>query len=144
MNEAAKICKLFSDETRMRILMLLAHRELCVCQIMGVLGISQPLVSRNLSLLSSAGLLDERREGKLAFYSLKKRSSSLGFKILQLLKSELKKNGRVADDLQSLSDCSEFQKKTGKCDMKTFLSFMEKQRGVRGPSRGHLDRAMKR
>ena len=108
--------------------MLLTHKELCVCQLMGVLGISQPLVSRNLSLLSRAGLLDERREGKLVFYSLRKRLAPPASKFLSALKIELKDDKRVGDDLKSLSDCHEFQKVTGKCDMSTFLSFMKQRR----------------
>ncbi len=131
MKNAVRLFKLFSDETRVRILMLLSRRELCVCQIMGVLGISQPLVSRNLSLLNNAGLLDERREGKLVFYSLKKHPSPVASNILSALKSELKEDRKLLEDLKSLSDCSEFQKLTGKCDMKTFLSFMEKRKGKR-------------
>ncbi len=131
MKGMVRLFKLFSDETRLRIFMLLAHRELCVCQIMGVLGISQPLISRNLSLLNSVGLLDERREGKLVFYSLKKRPAPVVSRMLSILKAELKSDKRLEDDLQSLSDCYEFQKRTGKCDMKTFLSFMKKQRGKR-------------
>ena len=124
----ARLFRLLSDETRLRIFMLLAHRELCVCQIMGVLGVSQPLVSRNLSLLSSAGLLRERREGKLIFYGLKKKPVPAVSRMLTLLKAELKGDKRIEEDLRSLSDCHEFQKKTGKCDMKTFLAFMKKGR----------------
>ena len=128
MRDATQLFKLLSDETRMRILMLLAHRELCVCQLMGILGVSQPLISRNLSLLSSAGLLNERREGKLVFYSVKKTTAPMARKILELLRTELKDTARLREDLRSLTDCHEFQIKTGRCDMKTFLSFMEKQR----------------
>jgi len=128
MKNAAYFFKLLSDETKMRILMLLANRELCVCQLMGVLGVSQPLISRNLSLLSSEGLLDERREGKLVYYSVKKTPARMARKILDLLKTELKDTAQLREDLRSLSDCTEFQIKAGKCDMKTFLAFMEKQR----------------
>ncbi len=131
MKNVALLSKLFSDETRLRILMLLAHKELCVCQLMAVLGISQPLVSRNLSLLSSAGLLDERREGKLVFYSLRKRQEPRAARLLSALKTVLKDDKRVEDDLKSLSDCEEFQKMTGKCDMSTFLSFMKRRRAKR-------------
>ncbi|MCL5023128.1 MAG: metalloregulator ArsR/SmtB family transcription factor [Nitrospirae bacterium] len=126
-----QLFKLLSDETRVRILMLLGRRELCVCQLMGVLGVSQPLVSRNISLLSSADLLEERREGKLVFYSLKRKQSSFVARILAVLKTGLKNDKRLLDDLRSLGECYEFQKKTGKCDMKTFLSFMETRRGKR-------------
>ncbi|HXX57399.1 MAG TPA: metalloregulator ArsR/SmtB family transcription factor [Thermodesulfovibrionales bacterium] len=126
-----KLFKLLADETRFRILVLLMRKELCVCQVMGVLGISQPLVSRNLGLLSGAGLLNERREGKLVFYSFKKKPASVATKILEMINKGLKEDSGLRRDLRSLSDCGEFQKKTGKCDMKTFLAFMEEQRAKR-------------
>ncbi|HET6514810.1 MAG TPA: metalloregulator ArsR/SmtB family transcription factor [Thermodesulfovibrionales bacterium] len=131
MKDIAKLCGVFSDETRMRILMLLTRKEMCVCQIMGVLGISQPLVSRNLFLLRSAGLLSERREGKLVFYSLIKDLPAVAGGIISLLKKHLKDDPVFTSDLQSLADCSAFQKRSGKCDMKTFLAFIEEQRKKR-------------
>jgi ArsR family transcriptional regulator len=131
MKNVARLLKLFSDETRLRILMLLSVKELCVCQLMAVLGISQPLVSRNLSLLRDADLLDERREGKMVFYSLRKKFGLPASRLLHALKTVLKNDKRVADDLRSLDACSQFQKMTGKCDMKTFLSFMKTRKGKR-------------
>lgn len=107
--------------------MLLTEKELCGCQLMGVLGISQPLVSRNLSLLSGAGLLDERRDGKLIFYSTKKNPSKTAKEVMELLKKKLKDDKTLKDDRSSLSECYEFQKKSGKCDMKTFLAYREKK-----------------
>jgi len=129
------ILGLLSDRTRVRILMLLQKKELCVCQMMGVLGISQPLISRNLSLLSSAGLLDERREGKMIFYSVKKDMHPAPLQILEIVRGELEGDAIFKNDLKSLSDCTEFQKKTGRCDMKTFFAFMknrQKQRKRKG------------
>ena len=137
MKNAVTLFKLLSDESRVRILMLLSKRELCVCQLMGVLGISQPLVSRNLSLLSAAGLLTERKEGKLAFYGLNKKTPGIARTILKVVSRELQRDETFLRDLQSLSDCTEFQKKTGKCDMKTFLAFMEEQRTKRGSGKHH-------
>ena len=128
MNETARFFKLFSDQTRLRVLMLITRQELCVCQIMGVLGVSQPLVSRNLSLLSGAGLVDERKDGKLIFYSLRKRLSGLSGGVIRQLKAEMKDNTRFQDDLASLGECHEFQRKSGKCDMKTFLKYMQQRR----------------
>lgn len=128
MKYIVNIFRLASDETRIRILMLLQRKELCVCQLMGVLGISQPLISRNLSLLSSAGFLNERREGKMIFYSVKKDMWPILTRILKILKEGLRSDITLKTDLKSLSDCNEFQKKTGKCDMKTFLSFMDKKK----------------
>ena len=126
--------KLLSDNTRLRILMLLTRRELCVCQIMGVLGISQPLVSRNLKLLSDAGFLDERKEGKLVFYSINKSLNDLNTRMSELLTETLKGDSILADDLSSLRECEEFQKKTGRCDMKTLSEYMSESRrkGLKG------------
>jgi ArsR family transcriptional regulator len=128
MKEQARLLKLFSDENRLRILMLLTKKELCVCQLMGVLGVSQPLVSRNLSLLSSAGLLKERKDGKLSFYSLRKDLPALADKVLKGLKAELRDDPVVLDDLDSLGECYEYMNKSGKCDMKTFLEYMKKRK----------------
>lgn len=129
MKKMEKIMKLLSDNTRLRILMLLTGRELCVCQVMGVLGISQPLVSRNLKLLGDAGFLEERKEGKLVFYSMKNKMDALNARMIELLKDALKGDRILSEDLRSLRDCEEFQKKTGKCDMKTFSEYMSKSRG---------------
>lgn len=128
MKNAVKAMKLLSDPARLRILMILTKRELCVCQIMGVLGISQPLVSRNLNLLNGAGLLDERKEGKLVFYSLKEEISPIYGSVIAVLRKALKSDSILKGDLMTLGDCREFQKKTGRCDMKTFSEFMKKKK----------------
>jgi len=62
--------KALSDETRLRIVVLLYKRELCVCQIEAALGISQTKASRHLALLRHAGLLKTRRDGLWIYYAL--------------------------------------------------------------------------
>lgn len=128
MKEITEIFKLLSDESKLRILMLLERKELCVCQIMGVLNMSQPLISRNLSLLAKAGFLDVRREGKLMFYKIKKTLTKKNLLILSVLKELLKNNDVLLKDFGSLKECEEFQKRTGKCDMETFKAFMKQKR----------------
>jgi ArsR family transcriptional regulator, arsenate/arsenite/antimonite-responsive transcriptional repressor len=128
MIKTERVMKLLGDKTRLRILMLLTRKELCVCQVMGVLGLSQPLVSRNLKLLGDAGFLEERREGKLVFYSVKKELDHLNASLIDLLKETLEGEKIISEDLGSLGDCEEFQKKTGKCDMKTFHAFIAERR----------------
>ncbi len=119
--------KQLSDTTRLRILLLLAVRELCVCQIMGVTGISQPLISRNLALLSRAGLVIERKEGKLVFYSLNGDMPRHYRKLIDELKEMAESDRTFSGDIASLAACEEFQKKTGRCDMKTFREFLEQR-----------------
>lgn len=58
------------DETRVRIIALLAHGELCVCHLEAALGISQPNCSRQLGILKAAGLVDSRREGTWVYYRI--------------------------------------------------------------------------
>lgn len=62
--------KAFADPTRLRILSLLAAGELCVCDIVEILGIPQPTVSRHLAALRAAGLVAATREWKFAHYRL--------------------------------------------------------------------------
>jgi len=131
MKKAIETFKLLSDETRIRILMLLDRKEMCVCQIMGVLGVSQPMVSRNLSLLSRAGFLDERKEGKLSFYSIRRDMDEANARVLRLLKAMVAGDERIEEDSRALIECREFQKKTGRCDMETFRKFMEERRRKR-------------
>ena len=58
------------DETRLRIVALLAHGELCVCHLQSALAISQPNVSRHLAVLRSAGVVGARRVGTWMYYRL--------------------------------------------------------------------------
>ena len=69
--------KLLSDETRLRVVMLLQQEELCVCQITGITGIAQPKVSKALSKLRDLGLVDDRRVDKFVYYKLKKQEDLL-------------------------------------------------------------------
>ena len=125
MRELCDTFKLTSDSSRVRILMLLSRRELCVCQLMGVLGMAQPLVSRNLSLLYRAGFLKDRKEGKMVFYRLKRGLPKPLSCLMMVLRACLKDNETLKKDLKSLSDCQAFQKKTGRCDMETLKQYMK-------------------
>lgn len=60
----------FADPTRVRILNLLSAGELCVCDIVDILRLPQPTVSRHLAYLRRAGLVDATREWKFAHYRL--------------------------------------------------------------------------
>lgn len=70
MKKSAKLFKALSDETRLRILKMLEHRPLCVCEIQFVLKGSQPNVSHHLKTLSEAGLVDSTKDGLWISYRL--------------------------------------------------------------------------
>ena len=62
--------KALSDEKRIRILKLLMVREMCVCELMVALDVTQPNLSHHLGILKNQGFVDRRKEGKWAYYSL--------------------------------------------------------------------------
>ena len=62
--------KLASDETRLRIIILLAQKELAVCEICGILMLSQPKVSKHLGKLRDMNFVSDTRKDKFIFYSL--------------------------------------------------------------------------
>ena len=70
MRELSAFCRLMGDDVRLRLLRLLGREQLNVKELTAVLGIAQSGVSRHLGLLRKSGLVEERREGGFAYYSL--------------------------------------------------------------------------
>ncbi len=58
------------DPTRLRILSALALAELCVCDLSGLLGITQTATSQHLKILRTFGMVRYRKQGRMAFYRL--------------------------------------------------------------------------
>lgn len=75
MNQSATLATLFAalaDPTRLRLLNLIAGRDLCVCYLVEILRQSQPKISRHLAYLRRAGIVSARREGKWMHYRIAK------------------------------------------------------------------------
>jgi DNA-binding transcriptional ArsR family regulator len=70
MREVVTIAKALSDENRVRILAILDGRELCVCQVIELLGLAPSTVSKHLSILKQARLIDGRKQGRWMYYRL--------------------------------------------------------------------------
>ena len=86
MKKHAQIFKSLGDETRLKILWLLAQRqELCVCDIVEVLGITQSKASRHLRHLYHLGWVADRRDGLWMYYRLAVAPRSLEEKLVNLL-----------------------------------------------------------
>jgi ArsR family transcriptional regulator len=75
----SKLFKALADETRLRMLSLLATREMCVCEVMVALDLTQSTASHHLGILETVGLVRHRKMGKWVFYRL---SNSSQFKNL--------------------------------------------------------------
>lgn len=59
-----------ADNTRLKILQLLAEEELCACEVMAALDLTQPTASHHLGILERSGLVASRKEGKWVFYRI--------------------------------------------------------------------------
>jgi len=70
MKKYIKIFKALSDETKIRIYLILTEGELCVCELTCALNMEQSRISHSLKILRDAGLICGRRVGKWMFYSI--------------------------------------------------------------------------
>ena len=68
--DCVEFCKALADDTRQRILVMLAEREMCVGDIVAAFGISQPTISHHLSILKQFKLVNSRKEGKQVYYAV--------------------------------------------------------------------------
>ncbi len=86
MDKPNQLFKAFSDETRLRILNLLAQRDHCVCEFQSILRVPQPRISRHLAYLRRSGLVNVTKCGKWATYGLAKPRNSLHASLLRCLR----------------------------------------------------------
>ncbi|ACL19281.1 transcriptional regulator, ArsR family [Desulfitobacterium hafniense DCB-2] len=97
------IFKILSDETRLRVLILLYQEELCVCELSGVLDLPQPKISKSLSKLRDTNLVSDMRKEKFVFYSLKKENQTL-INILRSILRDLESYPQLITDQNRLED----------------------------------------
>lgn len=65
-----KFLKALGEPTRLKIINLLAEKEMCVCELMEVLEMNQPRISQHLKVLKEAGVVQERKQAQWSHYSL--------------------------------------------------------------------------
>ena len=80
-----KVLKALADAIRLRILGLLSSREMCVCEVMVALDLTQPTASHHLRILENVGLVKDRKEGKWVFYSIANPEFVKGMRQLNIL-----------------------------------------------------------
>ncbi len=103
MEEYLKIFSALSDQTRVRIYMILTAGELCVCELTCALDMEQSRISHSLKVLREAGLIGCRKIGKWMFYSISSNSGhdwlSQGIKEnLEILKKDKKRLTQCKND----------------------------------------------
>ena len=103
MRDAAQFFKILADEARLKIIWLLFHHdELCVCDIMAALGITQSKASRHLATLKHAHLVTDRKDGLWSHYALRPPQDELAKTHLTLLRRSLADRPDAAPLLKAL------------------------------------------
>jgi ArsR family transcriptional regulator len=103
MRDAARFFKFLADEARLKIIWLLFHQdELCVCDIMAALGITQSKASRHLATLKHAGLVTDRKDGLWSHYALRPAEDELAKTHLALLRRNLADRADAVSLLKTL------------------------------------------
>ncbi len=98
----AKLMKALADETRLRVVALLAHGELCVCHLESGLDIPQPTASRHLAVLRNAGVVEARRDGSWIHYGLATQADPAADRVLRALVEEFGRAEMLAADVERL------------------------------------------
>jgi DNA-binding transcriptional ArsR family regulator len=99
------VLKAAGDPSRARILKMLESGEMCVCQIVAALKLSQSTISKHLSLLRAAGLVDERKEGRWVYFRLADSSvNAYAQALLALIRRWLKEDAVVLQDAQRVAE----------------------------------------
>ena len=102
--KARQILKSFADDTRLRIINLLKHKELSVSELCFILDVSQPSLSKHLSRLRLTGIVSDRREGMSVYYSLVKPKEKAHKELLNAIVSGLSESEAFIHDAQKLAE----------------------------------------
>ena len=108
MKTELKVIKALSDENRLRIVLMLNVRPLCVCEINSVLNIAVSTVSSHLKILTEAGIISYHKEGRWIVYTLTDGNDFINNQV-GLLTDELKDNETVLEDRVKVEKTTRYQ-----------------------------------
>ncbi len=99
------ITKALAEENRVRILLALEGQELCACQLIELLELAPSTVSKHMSVLRQARLVDGRKDGRWMYYRLADQSAPVAVtEALGWVKTSLAGNGRILEDAKRLKE----------------------------------------
>lgn len=103
MREVMAVVKALADEHRIRALMALQGRELCVCQIIELLGLAPSTVSKHMTILKQARLVEGRKDGRWMHYRLaESEATPAAREALAWMQSRLERNPVIREDSKRL------------------------------------------
>lgn len=107
-DDAVRIFKALADPTRLRIMLLLQVRELCVCELTYILGMEQSRVSHQMRILREAGLVEDLRRGRWMIYRIPARSRDFVQDLIAgLRKARVGRAAQPAGDRRKLATCAD-------------------------------------
>jgi DNA-binding transcriptional ArsR family regulator len=99
MREVLAVMNALADENRVRLLMSLSDHELCVCQLVDFIGLADSTVSKHMSILRDAGLVQSRKRGRWVYYRLAGGDASPFVQnALSLVRGSLSKDAKIGAD----------------------------------------------
>ena len=102
MREFVSISKAICDRNRARTLMFLSGGELCVCQIIEMLGLAPSTVSKHMNILYQPGLIESRKEGRWIYYRLPDDSNAAVDGAIKWVRHTLAKDEQILADAKRL------------------------------------------
>ena len=102
LRQTLSVTKALSDENRLRALVAVKDGELCLCQIIPVLGLSPATVSKHMDTLERAGLVARRRQGKWRYYRLADDAAQPAARALTWILEELRGDRRIESDARKI------------------------------------------
>jgi len=103
LKEMEKIIKALADKNRLRMIYLLNEkRDLCVCEITDIIGLSQPTISSHLRLLENAGLVESSKDGLWVNYNINSQADLFSRRSIEMICNDLKKDKQAISDLKKL------------------------------------------
>jgi ArsR family transcriptional regulator, arsenate/arsenite/antimonite-responsive transcriptional repressor len=140
LKDTARFFKVLADEARLKMLWLLFNRrELCVCDIMATLEITQSKASRHLAALRNAGLANDRKEGLWSYYSLRPVEDPDIAAQMKLLRTNLSRQADAGQLLKKLNSWLKEKERGTIC-----LNGCGLVRAIKNASKGSTDMPTKR
>lgn len=102
MQEFLAITKALGDENRVRVLMALSAGELCVCQIIELLNLAPSTVSKHMSILKQARLVESTKNGKWVYYRAASNVPKVAFEAIAWVKKYLVADTKIKKDAKAL------------------------------------------
>ncbi len=105
MRDLMEITKALADENRVRVVCALKGRELCVCQIIDLLGLAPSTVSKHMAILKHARLVESRKEGRWIYYrSPDPEAPSMVHNALAWIRRSMEGTARCKEDRKHLQE----------------------------------------